>query len=141
MANLPPAKEQAALLLAEGWKQVDVAEELDRSPVTISRWLKEPEFADRVNALRHDLTAQSVDLLREKVLRNTEIVLEIAERGGEPGVVSSQLKAALWAVEKVIGSPKDTAGGQERARRGVEAKLLRKPEVELQELLERGEKE
>lgn len=139
MAGLSPAKEQAALLLAEGWKQKDVAEELARSPVTISRWLKEPEFADRVNAFRRDLTVQSVELLREKVLENTQIILDIAVEGGEPGVVSSRLKAALWAVEKVIGSPKDAAKGTERARKGVEAKLLRKPEAELQELLERGE--
>jgi len=141
MSDLSPVKEQAALLLAEGWKQVDVAgpNGVNRSPVTISRWNKEPEFKAKVEALRRDLTVQSVELLREKVLRNTEIILEIAESGGEPGVVSSQLKAALWAVEKVIGTPKDKGTEHARAQKSVEAKLLRKPEAELQELLERGE--
>jgi len=78
-------------------------------------------------------------LLRESVVENTEIVLKIAKQGGEPGVVSSQLKAALWAIDKVLGkSAEETATRSTRAVKSVESTLLKQPEEELQELLDRG---
>ena len=138
--RLDPRKEKAALLIAEGWKQVDVAREMEVYPQTMSRWMKDEDFKARIDELRVDLTSQAVTLLRESVVENTEIVLKIAKQGGEPGVVSSQLKAALWAIDKVLGkSAEETATRSTRAVKSVEATLLKQPEEELQELLERGQ--
>ena len=139
ITRLDPRKEKAALLTAEGWKQVDVAREMGVYPQTVSRWMKEEDFTARIDELRVDLTSQAVTLLRESVVENTEIVLKIAKQGGEPGVVSSQLKAALWAIDKVLGkSAEETATRSTRAVKSVESTLLKQPEEELQELLDRG---
>lgn len=133
-----PIKEKVALLLAEGWRQADVARALHIHPVSVHRWKKEPAVALRISELRTDLTTQAVARLREKVLENTDIILEIAKQGGESGIVSSRLKAALWCVEKVLGRP-DPEEKVERQRKGTEAKLLKLAEDELQDLVERGE--
>src|SRR3990167_181389 len=140
VTRLDPRKEKAALLIAEGWKQVDVAREMGVYPQTVSRWMKgDGDFRARIDELRVDLTSQAVTLLRESVVENTEIVLQIAKQGGEPGVVSSQLKAALWAIDKVLGKSADeTATRSTRAVKSVEATLLKEPEEELQDLLDRG---
>ena len=139
VTKLDPRKEKAALLIAEGWKQVDVAREMGVYPQTVSRWMKEEDFTARIDELRVDLISQAVTLLRESVVENTEIVLKIAKQGGEPGVVSSQLKAALWAIDKVLGkSAEETATRSTRAVKSVESTLLKQPEEELQELLDRG---
>src|SRR3972149_9857548 len=139
ITRLDPRKEKAALLTAEGWKQVDVAREMGVYPQTISRWMKEEDDKAKIDKLRGDLTSQAVTLLRESVVENTEIVLQIAKQGGEPGVVSSQLKAALWAIDKVLGKSADEAATRStRAVKSVESTLLKQPEEELQELLDRG---
>ena len=138
--KLTPIKERAALLLAEGWTQADTARKIEKWPQTITRWMKEDEdFVARISELTSDLTSQSMELLRESILENTEIVLKIAKTGGEPGIVSSQLKAALWAIEKVIGVPAKLSDKKNRADQGIEAELLKKSDAELQELAERGE--
>src|SRR3989337_3471685 len=109
VTKLDPRKEKAALLIAEGWKQVDVAREMGFYPQSVSRWMKEEDFTARIDELRVDLTSQAVTLLRESVVENTEIVLKIAKQGGEPGGVSSQLKAALCAIAKELAkSPEDS---------------------------------
>ena len=133
-----PAHEKAALLIAEGWKQIDVAATLNVDETTITRWKKRPEVTLRIAELVSDLTTQSVRLLQEKILDNTQIILDIAETGGEPGIVSSRLKAALWCVQAVMGKA-DPEGGTTRKKKGLEAKLSRFKEDELQELAERGE--
>jgi len=139
ITKLDPRKEKAALLIAEGWKQVDVARELETTPQTVSRWMQQEDFTARIDELRVDLTSQAVTLLRDSVVENTEIVLKIAKHGGEPGVVSSQLKAALWAIDKVLGKSADeSATRSTRAVRSVEAQLLKQPEEDLQELIDRG---
>jgi hypothetical protein len=136
-----PAHEKAALLIAEGWKQIDVANELQVDPMTISRWKKRPEVYLRIRELVSDLTTQAVVMLRDNIVDNTQIILDIAAEGGEPGVVSSRLKAALWCVEAVMGKREDAATAEktERRKQGLEAKLARYEEDELKELAERGE--
>ena len=139
MASLTnPAHERAALLIAEGWKQTDVAVELNVDPVTITRWKQRPDVELRIRELVSDLTTQAVVMLREKIVDNTEIILDIAENGGEAGVVSSRLKAALWCVQTVLGKP-DMEAKTDRKKKGLEAKLARYEEDELEELATRGE--
>ncbi|KKL59398.1 hypothetical protein LCGC14_2215750 [marine sediment metagenome] len=137
--KLTPVKERAALLIAEGWTQADAARKIGKWPQTISRWMTEDEdFVARISELCSDLTSQAMELLRESILENTEIVLKIAKVGGESGVVSSQLKAALWAIERVLGVPAKLSDKRSRADKSIEAELLKKSEEELQELAERG---
>ena len=99
---------------------------------------EDKDFVARIDELLQDLTSQSMELLRESILENTEIVLAIAKSGGEPGVVSSQLKAALWAIDRVMGTPAKLTDKKHRAEKSIEAELLRKSDDELQELAERG---
>lgn len=136
--KLTPIKERAALLIAEGWTQADIARKLEIWPQTISTWKKEEDFLTRIDELCTDLTSQAMELLRESIVENTEIVLKIAKRGGESGVVSSQLKAALWAIERVLGVPTKLSDKRNRADKSIEAELLKKSDAELQELAERG---
>ena len=133
-----PAYERAAVLMAEGWKQIDVARELGVDKVTITRWKQRPEVFVRIRELVTDITSQSVALLRDQVMNNTQIILDIAQNGGEPGIVSSRLKAALWCVQTVMDKP-DPGAGTDRRKKGLEAKLARYKDDELQELAERGE--
>lgn len=138
MPRLKPKQERAALMLAEGTSQADVARRLDVAPQTIGRWVKNPDFLERIEELMSDLISQSVELLREKVLDNTKIILDIAAHGGDTGVVASQLKAALWAVEKVMGAPEKIAAHQDKLSRSIENRILGMKDDELEELLERG---
>lgn len=137
--KLTPVKEKAALLIAEGWTQADTARKVDKYPQTISRWMKEDaDFVARIAELCADLTSQAMELLRESIVENTKRVLYIAQHGGEPGVVSSQLKAALWCIDRVMGVPAKLSDKRSRADKSVEAELLKKSDSELQELAERG---
>jgi hypothetical protein len=137
--RLPPAQERAALLLAEGESQAGVARILHKTPGTLTRWMKKPHFRDRIEELRTDLTKQAVERLQETVVDNTEIILDIAKNGGTPGVVSSQLRAALWAVERIL---KPNVGrsepDQSKALRSVAAEVERLPDDEVDEYLQRG---
>lgn len=138
--KLPPDKERAALLLAEGWTQADTARKIGKWPQTISTWMKnDADFVARIDELLADLTSQSMELLRESILENTEIVLKIAKHGGAPGIVSSQLKAALWAIDRVMGTPAKLGDKKNRADKSIEAELLKQSDDELRELAGRGE--
>ena len=100
---------------------------------------EDEDFVARIDEFCSDLTTQAMELLRESIVDNTEIVLGIAKSGGEPGVVSSQLKAALWCIDRVLGVPAKLGDKKARADKSVEAELLKQSDSELQELAERGD--
>ena len=138
--KLSPVKERAALLIAEGWTQADTARKIGKWPQTVSSWMTQDEdFVARIAELCADLTSQAMELLRESIVDNTEIVLGIAKAGGEPGVVSSQLKAALWCIDRVLGVPTKLGDKKARADKSIEAELLKQSDAELEELAGRGE--
>jgi hypothetical protein len=137
--GLSPNQEKAALLLAEGDSQVSAANAVGVHAATIGRWMNSSAFLARVEELCQDLTSQAVDLLRESVVSNTEVILRIAEHGGEAGVVNTQLRAALWAVEKVLGKHDESSTRRTKAEQASEAELLRMSDADAKELLERGE--
>jgi len=137
---LKPALEKYCLLVAEGWSQARAVREVNKTPQTATAWMKRPEVRERIAELRQDLTSQAIVLLRESVVENTNIILDIAKRGGERGIVPSRLKAAIWALEKVL---KPTAGsGNESPETKALSSLARELEAssneEVDELLERG---
>lgn len=137
--TLSPVQEKAALLLAEGDKQVQVAQTVGVDPSTVGRWMTQPAFLSRIDELCTDLTSQAVDLIRQSVVDNTATILRIAEHGGEPGVVNAQLRAALWAVEKVLGKHDEASARKTKAVQAADAELIRMSEADAKELLERGE--
>jgi hypothetical protein len=125
-------------MLAEGESQAGVGRILRKNKGTITRWMKNPRFRSRVEELRTDLTRQAVELLQESVVDNTQIILDIARDGGTPGVVSSQLRAALWAVERILKPAPRAAEDESKAFRTMAAEVDRLPDDEIDELLERG---
>ena len=136
---LNPAKEKFCLLMAEGYTQARASREVGRTKGTVCQWMKEAEVQDRIAELRTDLTSQAIVLLRDNVVNNTQIILDIAKYGGEPGVVPSRLKAAIWALEKVL-KPAMTGEGREedKAFRDIAKELEASSDSELDELLDRG---
>ena len=100
--------------------------------------MKNPQFRARIEELRTDLTKQAVERLQESVVENTEIILDIAKNGGTPGVVSSQLRAALWAVERILKPAPRASEDSNKAFRTAAAEVERLPDDEVDEYLERG---
>lgn len=140
--QLPSHKEQAALLLSQGHKQAEVARIIHRTPQTIVAWRKQEDFEARVAQLRDSATGQAVDLLKASLVDAAKIVIEVANKGGVPGVVGSKLRAALWILESAgLGSkkgPLQDGGSGNVPPRHSQADLMSLPEDELSELLERG---
>lgn len=135
---LTPAQEKYCLLVAEGFSQAKAARECQKTPQTATAWMKNQEVTDRIKELREDLTSQAVVMLRENVLKNTQIILDIAKFGGEPGVVSSRLKAALWAVEKVLKPAQTAENKEEKMYQDLAKELELMNDEEAEELAERG---
>lgn len=136
---LNPAKERFALLIAQGETQASAIRKIGKTPQTATTWMKEPEVKARVKEYQNDIASEAINLLKAAALRNTEIILDIAEHGGEPGQVNSRLKAAMWALEKIIkptAPPTETEA--QKAQYAVAAELEQVSEQELEDLLERG---
>ena len=134
--DLTPAQEKYCLLRVEGATQKEAIEKVGRTAQTATAWQKIPEVRARIDELRLDILSKALDMLRHKVTKNIEIIQDIAESGGEPGVVPSRLKAAMWAVDKVLKLGEDNAISP--AVRELAADLERLPEAEVAEMLERG---
>lgn len=133
-------QEKAAVGISEGLSQAEVARRLGTTPQTISRWNRDPKFVDRVNQLSKDATKEVLTNLKANLEKNVGIVQQIAETGGEPGVVASRLKAAMYLVDKIM-RPIEKSGvnvdAEKRAREIVmEVEKLSGEEVD--DLLFRG---
>jgi len=89
-------------MMVEGRTGADIARSLDKTEKTICVWKKQPAFQARLQELRASVTEQAVELLRTNLVQNIGNIQSIADHGGEPGVVSSQLKAAIWAAEQIL---------------------------------------
>jgi len=136
---LNPAKERFSLLIAQGETQASAIRKIGRTPQTATQWMKEPEIKARITEFQTDITSEAINMLRGAALDNTAIILDIAKNGGEVGQVNSRLKAAMWALEKVI-KPSVAAGEPEqtKALRQVAAELEQTSDEELDSLMERG---
>lgn len=75
-----PKKAQAAMLLAQGETQADVAKEVGVSPRTITRWLTNPLFVAEVDRLSHMVNISS----RAERLRLAMRVVKQKTRGDGP---------------------------------------------------------
>lgn len=124
---------RAAQMIARGDKKKDVAAAVNRRPQTISRWLRDPDFQRAVTQLHYDEFRPVYDVLRENVPEMVGIVLHIAKEGGEPGVVATRLKAALWVLDKAMKEPKLPKSDETKQDEGLPF-----GGEELEELLQRG---
>ena len=103
--KLTPRQERAARLLADGWRQSDVARELGFVKQTLTRWLKRPLFKRRIEELRVDSTRQVEDLLTLAAPEAAQLVVDIAAGRGkleDSRLVQAQLKAALYVLDRVL---------------------------------------
>lgn len=102
--RLPVKMERAAKLIAEGSTQAGAARDpqIEVSTVTVHLWCKKPEFQARVAALRADATKQAKEKLAESLPDAIDAITKIATQGGTPGVVASQLRAAIFIVTTVM---------------------------------------
>ena len=101
--RLPPHKERAAQLLADGLTQRQVAERIGRHEVTLSRWKDDPNFVRRVEQLRTDLQRQADEVILDGVADAAKFVADVA-RGevttDDPRQLGARLRAALWILER-----------------------------------------
>jgi hypothetical protein len=134
--KLSPRKEKAALLLADGVIQAEAARRCGVTPKTMSMWARSPAVIARVEQLRTDITKQALELLEQETLDAVKVVIEIAKHGGTPGVVSSQLKAALWIAERRIKGPPTGAASRQSESNSTADRLS---DEEAEELLARGQ--
>lgn len=135
--RLKPIKEKAALLIAEGAIQVIAADQCQVTEATMSRWCNDPEFQQRVEQLRTDVISQGDERLAESYTDAVETIIKIAKSGGVPGVVASQLRAAMFIIDrnkKRGRTPTDPTKATRTAE--VEAELTADEEAD--ELLGRG---
>jgi hypothetical protein len=132
--QLAPGKEQFCIAIAEGALKKDAAALVGKTPITATRWLQEPEVQNRIKELLANASEQAMTFLKQKLMTNIEVIQGIAERGGVPGVVPSQLKAAMWAVDKVIrlAAADDQPSEEDRA-------LATMGDEDIDDLLERGQ--
>lgn len=134
--RLKPKREKAAIMIADGMTQAEAARECGVTPKTMSMWVRSPVMKERIEQLRTDITKQAMERLEQETLNATEVIIEIAKSGGTPGVVSSQLKAALWIAERRIKGPPTTSQTRvTQEQLGVADKLT---DDEAEELLARG---
>jgi len=116
--------------------QAEAARQCGVTPKTMSMWARHPRVKERIEQLRTDITKQSLELLEQTTLDAVKVIIDIAKRGGVPGVVSSQLKAALWIAERRIKGPPTTVSARESYDKSSAADRLTEDEAD--ELLARG---
>lgn len=133
--RLNPVRERAALLIAEGWSQVRVAEKIEYTPQTLSKWCKhDEEFMARVEILRADITKQANERLAESLPEAVDAIISIAKHGGTPGVVASRLRAAMYIVE-LANNPKIKAITRRPGSREAIVEGMSMTESEAKEML------
>lgn len=116
--RLPPKKELACRLIAEGATQTKAAAhpQVNVTKQTLTKWAKDPDFRARIEGLRTDLELQAQEIIKGGIVDAAEAVVRIAagnvkvkiiENGQEAEVdadsrvLGARLKAALWILESV----------------------------------------
>ena len=136
--RLQPIRERAALLIAEGWSQVKVAEKIERTAQTVNKWCKhDDEFMQRVEILRADIPKQANERLAESLPEAVDSIIQIAKFGGAPGVVASRLRAAMYIVELANSSKVQKITRRPGSREAV-AEGMSMTEAEAKEMLEKN---
>ena len=86
ITNMPVQHAQAILMLAQGYKQVEVARTLNVHHNTIWRWLKNNDFAELVAHARAVMYEGVLNVVNAKAVEMVETLAEIAsQRNNMPG--------------------------------------------------------
>lgn len=86
---------QAVALLVAGRRQVDVAQELDVTPETLSRWKTLPTFTAALNGAVRDAYEASVGQVRESAREALDVLQDLLHSSDE----RVRLQAALHVVQ------------------------------------------
>jgi hypothetical protein len=105
--DLTQAQIAALPLLAAGTLKKDAASTAGVTPQTISEWLRLPRFRAALHSKRQELNAVVADRLSEGIGVAVNTVLELAKSGSE----SVRLKAAIFAIERLLAAPPDPHAG------------------------------
>lgn len=114
--RLPPLREKAAQLLADGCSQAEVSRELHISKTTINKWCKRDDFKSRVNQLRSDSISQAKDILEMSIPDAAKTVVDLASGNlsfEDPKELNPRLRAALYILERFVKEPKQTRSTQQ----------------------------
>ena len=139
--RLPPKKEKAAGLIADGVSQRKTAQVVLSTPQTINTWCKEEDFKRRVDELRTDISKQLDEILNGGARRAAQTVVDLAAGSlqyEDAKELNSRLRAALFILGR-FKSPKlnksTTPGRRSERDATTEGDLMDAEEV--QELLDR----
>ena len=125
--SLSPLHEEAALLLAQGHKQKDVATHLQVTEMTITRWKQSPLFESKLTEFTRQIQAESLSYAQEKM---THMQVKAVDRLDYLIDQAESESVQLGAVREVLdrGPLAVKRGpGQESAGQGgsiLEAKML-----------------
>lgn len=130
-------KEKAARMIATGLSQAETARQLEKSRPTVHGWCQESDFKLRVKFLQENIDVQVKEVLAANKEEAAKVIVDIARNGGESGVVSSQLKAAIYILEHA-----DEMGGKNNNKpdagdEGYNPALEEMDDDGVQELVER----
>ncbi len=89
---------RAAELLVAGSTATEVANELEVSRETVSRWKSDPEFIARLNELRNEATNVAREKLRGLVARSVQVIEEVLADPDSPPKV--RLDAAFRVLDR-----------------------------------------
>ena len=67
LARLSPVHVNAALLYAQGYTQVQIAEQLELSQAAVGYWWKSPLFVEKVQEFQREIFAESIQYARNKI--------------------------------------------------------------------------
>lgn len=139
--RLPPKKEKAAGLIADGISQRKTAQIIGSTPQTLNTWCKEEDFKKRVQELRTDISKQLDEILNGGAKKAAQTVIDLAAGNlqyEDAKELNSRLRAALFILDR-FKSPKlnkSTTPGR-RAERDATTEGDLMDEDEAKELLDR----
>lgn len=122
--NLSAKQQKAVLLSVQGMSQRDIAQELEVTPETVSRWQNRPDFSAAKNSLLEEARASTASKLRtlaEKAVETLEQLLEAKDTSD-----SVKLSTARLVVQFTYphGLPPIGATSEEAIRAEQELKSL-----------------
>lgn len=132
---LSPEKEKAAQLLAEGHRQAVVAKTIGYDRATIWKWSKDPVFRKRIESLRIDIMEEANEVLQETTTKAAQAISGIATGEIDGQGIASQLKAAMYILQRVEAKPLPTSVNSSK---DIIAPVESYTDDEVEELMERG---
>jgi transposase-like protein len=91
-SGLTEAQSRAAHLIAQGWKTVDIAEDLGVDESTISRWRRKAAFAALVQSVNAEANQELVGRMADLLHRLLDVIEELLEYRHNPTI---KLRAAI----------------------------------------------